>query len=65
MASKSMLVRANKELVERFRQLVQGMSRESLVYRMLKKELGVQGHWKNKVRGKRSKERARQNFIGR
>lgn len=38
--------------LERFRQLVKGMSRDSAVYKMLKQELGAMGYWKNRARGK-------------
>lgn len=31
---------------------MQGMSRDSAVYRMLKQELSALGYWKNKPRGK-------------
>lgn len=50
--AKSGLTRANTELLEKMRSLVRGMSRDSLIYKMLKQELGAQGHWKNKARGK-------------
>jgi len=41
--------------IERFRELVKGMSCRSLVYKMLKEELGRQGRWKNLPRGKKGR----------
>jgi hypothetical protein len=38
--------------LERFRQLVRNMSRQSEVYRMLRDELTALGHWKAAPRGK-------------
>jgi hypothetical protein len=45
-------IRSSPEEIERFRKLIQQMSRDSMIYKMLKEELTAQGYWKNKARGK-------------
>ena len=45
--------RSKSREIERFRELVRGMSSRSLVYKMLKEELGRQGRWRNLPRGKK------------
>jgi hypothetical protein len=45
-------MRSNAEEIERFRLLIRQMSRDSILYRMLQKELTTLGHWKQKPRGK-------------
>lgn len=41
-----------REWVEFFRKAVQEMNYDSPVYKMLKRELTVQGYWRNRKRGK-------------
>jgi len=45
-------VRSNIAGIERFRMLIRRMTRDSLLYEMLKDELEKLGHWKQKPRGK-------------
>lgn len=56
-------MRAKQEEIELFRQLIRTMSRDSLVYKMLKRELRSLGHWKNRPGGRpASAESARRHF---
>jgi len=47
-----MPIRSNRSEIERFRMLIRGMSRDSILYKMLQEELEKLGHWKQKPRGK-------------
>lgn len=44
-------LRASEGELERFRQLIRGMSHDSAIYRMLRDELKTLGYWKAKPRG--------------
>ncbi len=46
---------AKKLYIEKTRNEIRKMSNRSKLYRMLKKELGILGYWKNKARGDSSK----------
>lgn len=48
-------LRANRRELERFKKLVKGMKRGSLVYEMLKGELQEMGYWRNLPRGNPAK----------
>lgn len=41
-----------KQWIEFFRKAVQDMNYDSPIYKMLKRELGAMGYWKNRPRGK-------------
>lgn len=44
--------RITADELDTLRALIRGMSRDSLLYKMLKEELSALGYWKNKQRGK-------------
>lgn len=49
MAERKRITQAESDAL---RELIRGMTRDSLIYKLLKDELSVLGHWKNKPRGK-------------
>ncbi len=48
-----MPIQVPRRYLDYFRRAVKEMSRRSSVYRMLRDELTLQGHWKQKPRGKK------------
>lgn len=45
-------LRASESELERFRQLIRGMSHHSAIYKLLRDELSARGNWKAAPRGK-------------
>lgn len=59
-----MASRATKREIERFRELVQGMTRFTATFQMLQSELVKQGYWRNLPRGNPRKGYLRQQQAG-
>jgi hypothetical protein len=38
--------------LQELKKAIKGMTRQQAIYKLLKHELGLQGHWKNHKRGK-------------